>query len=139
MPTHTLEDPLDYLPHSRIIAYQKGQLIYQQHEPSINLYLIVEGMVKVSFIVDNGHQGILDIYKQDKFFGESAFVNLTHRGDQATAMESTKLMSWTIDVIEDVIMRRPRLAVALQQVLDRHHLDIHQQRPRPTGDLQGGK
>jgi len=126
MPPHTLEDPLDYLPHSRIIAYQKGQLIYQHNEPSINLYLIVEGMVKVSFIVDNGHQGILDIYRQDEFFGESAFVNLTHRGDQATAMESTKLMSWTIDVIEDVIMRRPRLAVALQQVLAQRSIYLAQ-------------
>jgi CRP/FNR family transcriptional regulator len=73
--------------------------------------------VKVSFIAENGDQGILDIYQQDEFFGESVFLNLTQRGDQATAMESTKLMSWTIDVIEDVIMRRPRLAVALQQVL----------------------
>ena len=68
--------------------------------------------MKVSFIAENGDQGILDIYQQDEFFGESAFVNLTHRGDQATAMESTKLMTWTIDVIEDVIMRRPRLAAA---------------------------
>jgi CRP/FNR family transcriptional regulator len=73
--------------------------------------------VKVSFIAENGDQGILDIYQQDEFFGESAFLNLTQRGDQATAMESTKLMSWTIEFIEDVIMRRPRLAVALLQVL----------------------
>jgi len=114
---HTLEDPLDYLPRSSIIPYQKGQLIYQQNEPSANLYLIVEGKVKVSFIADNGGQGILDIYQQDEFFGESAFLNLTHRVEQATAMESTKLMSWTIEFVEDVIMRRPRLAVALMQLM----------------------
>jgi hypothetical protein len=29
-PPHTLEDPLDYLPRSNIIAYKKDQLIYQQ-------------------------------------------------------------------------------------------------------------
>ena len=88
MPPRTLEDPLDYLPHSSIIAYKKGELIYQQNEPSTGIYLIVEGMVKVSFIADNGGQGILDIYRQDEFFGESAFLNLTRRGDQATAMEA---------------------------------------------------
>jgi CRP/FNR family transcriptional regulator len=59
----------------------------------------------------------LDIYKQDEFFGESVFLNLTHRGNQATAMESTKLMTWSGADIEDVIMRRPRLAVALLQLL----------------------
>ena len=126
MPPHTLEDPLDYLPHSSIIAYKKGQLIYQQNEPSTNLYLIVEGKVKVSFIAENGNQGILDIYQQDEFFGESAFLSLTHRGEQATAMESTKLMTWTIDVIEDVIMRRPRLAVALMQLMAQRSIYLAQ-------------
>ena len=126
MPPHTLEDPLDYLPHSSIIAYKKGQLIYQQNEPSTNLYLIVEGKVKVSFIAENGDQGILDIYQQDEFFGESVFLNLTQRGDQATALESTKLMAWTSAAIEDVIMRRPRLAVALLQVLAQRSLHLAQ-------------
>jgi CRP/FNR family transcriptional regulator, cyclic AMP receptor protein len=123
---HTLEDPLDYLPRSSIIPYQKGQLIYQQNEPSTNLYLIVEGKVKVSFIADNGGQGILDIYQRDEFFGESAFLNITHRGEQATAMESTKLMSWTIDFVEDVIMRRPRLVVALMQLMAQRSIYLAQ-------------
>jgi CRP-like cAMP-binding protein len=126
MPPHTLEDPLDYLPHSGIIAFKKGQLIYQQDEPSTEIYLIVEGKVKVSFIAENGHQCILDIYKQDEFFGESAFVNLTHRGDQAMAMESTKLMTWTVDVIEDIIMRRPRLVVALLQLMAQRSIHLAQ-------------
>jgi len=126
MPPHTLEDPLDYLPHSGIVAYKKGQLIYQQNEPSTNLYLIVEGKVKVSFIAENGDQGILDIYQRDEFFGESVFLDLTHRGNQATAMESTKLMTWTIDVVEDVIMRRPRLVVALLQLLAQRGIDLAQ-------------
>ena len=126
MPPRTLEDPLDYLPHSSIIAFKKGQIIYQQKEASANLYLIVEGKVKVSFIADNGGQGILDIYQQDEFFGESAFLNLTHRGEQATAMESTKLMSWTIEFVEDVIMRRPRLAVALMQLMAQRSIYLAQ-------------
>ena len=125
-PPHTLEDPLDYLPHSSIIAYKKGQLIYQQNEPSTNLYLIVEGKVSVSFIGENGDKGILDIYQQDEFFGESAFLNLTHRGDQATAMESTKLMSWTIEFIEDVILRRPRPAMALMQLMAQRSIYLAQ-------------
>ena len=82
--------------------------------------------MKVSFIADNGDQGILDIYQQDEFFGESAFLNLTHRGDQATAMESTKLMSWTIEFIEDVILRRPRPAMALMQLMAQRSIYLAQ-------------
>jgi CRP/FNR family transcriptional regulator len=123
---HTLEDPLDYLPRSSTIAYKKGQLIYQQNEPSTNLYLIVEGKVKVSFIAEDGYQGILDIYQQDEFFGESTFLNLTQRADQATAMESTTLMTWTSESIEDVIMRRPRLALALMQLMAQRSIYIAQ-------------
>ena len=123
---HALEDPLEYLPCSSIIAYKKGQLIYQQNEPNTSLYLIVEGKVKVSFIADNGGQGILDIYQQDEFFGESAFLNLTRQGEQATAMESTLLMTWSIAVIEDVIMRRPRLAVSLMQLMAQRSIYLAQ-------------
>jgi CRP/FNR family transcriptional regulator len=82
--------------------------------------------VKVSFIAENGDPGILDIYQRDEFFGESAFLNLTHRGDQATAMESTKLMAWTTADIEDLMMHRPRLAVALLQVLAQRSLHLGQ-------------
>src|SRR5205814_7410337 len=51
------------------------------------------------------------------FFGESALLNLPHRAEQATAMESAKLMAWPTSAIEEIIMRRPRLGVALLQIL----------------------
>src|SRR4030095_15461576 len=122
----TLEDPLDYLPHSHIVSDNKGQIIYQQNEPSTDLYLIVEGKVKVSFIAEYGGQGILDMYQQDELFGESTFVNLTRWDEQATAMESTKLMTWNSADIEDLMMRIPRLAVALLQLMAQRRLDLAQ-------------
>jgi CRP/FNR family transcriptional regulator len=73
--------------------------------------------VKVSRLADDGHQVVVDIYQTDEFFGESAFLNLPHRSEQACALENTKLMTWTANEIEDIIMRRPRLAVALLQIL----------------------
>jgi CRP/FNR family transcriptional regulator len=59
----------------------------------------------------------LDIYQTDEFFGESALLNLPQRCEQATAMESTRLMTWTTAEIEDIVTKRPRLAVALLQIL----------------------
>lgn len=116
-PQKALEDPLAHLPCSSIVEYKKGQVIYNQDQPSTNIHLIIEGKIKVSRLADDGHQVVVDIYQPDEFFGESAFLNLAHRSEQATALENTKLMTWTTTEIEDIIMRRPKLAVALLQIL----------------------
>src|SRR5450755_1023103 len=116
-PQRTLEDPLAHLPCSSILEFKKGQSIYSQDQPSTSIYLVIEGKVKVSRMADDGHQVILDIYQTDEFFGESALLNLPQRAEEATAMESTRVMSWTTAEIEDIVTKRPRLAVALLQIL----------------------
>jgi CRP/FNR family transcriptional regulator len=119
-----LEDPLAHLPCSTILEYRKGQIIYSQDQPSTTLYLVIDGKVKVSRIADDGHQVVVDIYQADEFFGESAFLNLAHRSEQATALENTKLMTWSTAEIEDIATKRPRLAVALLQILVQRTVDF---------------
>ena len=119
-----LEDPLAHLPCSTIVEYRKGQVIYSQDEPSSTLYLVIDGKVKVSRVADDGHQVVVDIYQADEFFGESAFLNLAHRSEQATALDNTKLMTWTTAEIEDIVTKRPRLAVALLQILVQRTVDF---------------
>src|SRR5256714_11720710 len=109
-PQKPLEDPLAHLPCSSIVEYRKGQMIYNQDQPSTSIYLVIEGKVKVSRLSDDGHQVVIDIYQPDEFFGESAFLSLAHRSEQATALESTKLMAWSTVEIEEILMRRPKLA-----------------------------
>lgn len=119
-----LEDPLAHLPCSTIVEYKKGQIIYNQDQPSTCIYLVIDGKVKVCRLADDGHQVVVDIYQQDEFFGESAFLGLPHRSEQATALENTKLMTWTAAEIEELIMKRPRLAVALMQILVQRTIDF---------------
>jgi len=119
-----LEDPLAHLPCSTIVEYRKGQIIYSQDQPSTTLYLVIDGKVKVSRVADDGHKVVVDIYQADEFFGESAFLNLQHRCEQATALENCKLMTWTTAEIEDIATKRPRLAVALLQILVQRTVDF---------------
>ena len=123
-PQKSLEDPLAHLPCSSIAEYKKGQVIYNQDQPSTNIYLIIAGKIKVSRLADDGHQVVVDIYQPDEFFGESAFLNLPHRCEQATALENTKVMAWTTTEIEDLILKRPRLSVALVQILVQRTIDF---------------
>jgi CRP/FNR family transcriptional regulator len=123
-PQKQLEDPLAHLPCSNIVEYRKGQLIYNQDQPSTNIFLVIDGKVKVSRLAADGHQVVVDIYQPDEFFGESAFLNLPHRAEQASALEDTRLMAWTASEIEDIVMKRPRLAVALLQILTQRTIDF---------------
>ena len=119
-----LEDPLAYLPCSTIVEYEKGQLIYGRSQLSGSIYLVIDGKVKVCRTADDGRQVVVDIYQPDEFFGESGFLGEQYRVEEATALDSTKVMTWSTAEIEDLVVRRPRLGVALVQLLVRRSMDF---------------
>ena len=119
-----LEDPLAYLPCSSILERRKGQVIYNEDQASTGIYLVLQGKVKVSHHLDGGRQVVIDIYHEDDFFGESGFLNLNRRGEEALALETSRLMAWTTAEIEDDSMRRPRLGVALLQLLAQRSIEF---------------
>ena len=123
-PISALEDPLAHLPCSSIVEYHRGQAIYSQDQPSTAIYLVIGGKVKVSRLADDGRQVVVDIYQPDEFFGESAFLGQAPRSEQAIALDNTKLMAWTTAEIEDMIAKRPRLAVALVQIFVQRTMDF---------------
>lgn len=112
-----LEDPLAYLPCSNVLEYRKGEVIYNQAQPSTSLYLVIDGKVRVSHCATDGKQIVVDIYQPDEFFGESVFLRLPMCSEEARALENTKLMAWTGAEVEEIASRQPRLAVALLQVM----------------------
>ena len=122
-PEEQLEDPLAYLPCSRIVEYGKGKVIYSAEQPHSNLNLIVEGKVKVLRVAGDGQEVVLDIYRTDEFFGESSLLGQAPV-EQAVALEHTRLMTWSMPEIADIIARSPRLGIALLQVLVQRSLDL---------------
>jgi len=119
-----LEDPLAHLPCSIILEYRKGQTIYSHDQPSTSIYLVIDGKVKVCRQADDGRQVVVDLYQPDEFFGESAFLGPARRTELANALEDTKVMAWTTFEIEDIASRRPRLAIALLQLLVQRSVDF---------------
>jgi CRP/FNR family cyclic AMP-dependent transcriptional regulator len=117
-----LEDPLAYLPRSIVMEYRRGEAIYSHDQPCNNLYLVISGTVKVTRVSDHGSQVLVDLYRPDEFFGEAAFVSTTHRSEQAVAHQKTTLMAWRAGDIEEMIMKRPQLAMALLQAFGQRAL-----------------
>lgn len=120
----SFEDPLAYLPCSTIATYRKGAIIYTQDEPADKFCLVISGKVKILRVSDDGKPTLVDIYRPDEFFGESAFLSLPHRAEQAVAIEETRIMMWGSAQIEEIMEKRPRLAVAMVQMLGQRSLDF---------------
>lgn len=120
------EDPLVYLKTSRVVTFERGQIIYNDDQPCTNLYLIVSGKVKISRSGDDGRPILIDIYCSEEFFGEAAFLHLPRRGEEARAVETTSVMSWTMAEIEQTILEQPQLGIALVQILTRRVLEGNQ-------------
>jgi CRP/FNR family cyclic AMP-dependent transcriptional regulator len=115
---HTgVEDVLAYLPISITTEYKKGQMIYDPDHPPQGIYLVVRGTVEVAWLGENDREVLMEIVRPDELFGESAFLDVPCRCELATAFENVTLMTWTISEMENIIMKRPRLAVAMLQVL----------------------
>jgi CRP/FNR family cyclic AMP-dependent transcriptional regulator len=119
-----IEDILANLPISSTTEYGKGQTIYGPDKLSKSIYLVVTGKVAISRIAENGSEVLLEIVQPDELFGESAFLDVSRRSELAIAIERAKLMAWAISDIEDLVMRRPRLAVALLQILAQRNAEF---------------
>jgi CRP/FNR family transcriptional regulator len=111
------EAPLTYLPSSKIQECQKEQVIYSPDQCSANIYMVVKGKVKVYRIAQEGREVLVDIYHINEFFGDSALIGAMNGHEKAVALEpDTRVMMWTGSEVEELILNRPRLGIALLQI-----------------------
>src|ERR1051325_7391909 len=118
-----MEDALMYLPRKGVTDYRKCQIIFDEHQPSKGLHLVVQGRVKVTIPLDDGTQTVVDIFTTDDFFGESSLLGANQYSERALALDNVTLMSWTSAEIEEQVERQPRLGIALLQMLAKLGLD----------------
>ena len=119
-----IEDVLAYLPVSGTTEYGRGQTIYGPNHFSQCIYLVVEGKVGISQIAEDGSEVLLDVVRPEELFGESAFLDIPRRSERATALEEAKLMTWAVSEMEDLVTKRPRLALALLQILAQRNAEF---------------
>ena len=119
-----LEDVLACLPVSRTTEYEKGQVVYGPQNISGDFYLVVTGKVGLSLVAGDGKEVLLEIVRPDEVFGESAFLDVSRPFEQAQALETAELMAWAVSDIEELVTKRPRLAVAMLQTLAQRNAEF---------------
>jgi CRP-like cAMP-binding protein len=119
-----LENPFAYVPCSLIQTYKKEEVIYSPNQFSASVYLIVAGKVKVHGIAHDGCEWLIDIYHRNELFGDSALIGSLN-ACKAVALEAhTRVMRWTGNEVEKLILRQPELGIALLQIVAQRCYDF---------------
>jgi CRP/FNR family cyclic AMP-dependent transcriptional regulator len=119
------EDPLALLPRTPVREYKKNEVIYDPGDRDDALYLVIDGRVKVSRLAEGGREVVLDFYHKDDFFGETGFLGNSHHGEQATSLDKTSVMVWTIPELKRLMMRTPALGPSLLRVMAQKLMDTN--------------
>ncbi|HEY1338190.1 MAG TPA: Crp/Fnr family transcriptional regulator [Bryobacteraceae bacterium] len=141
-PVRTLsgpENPLALLPATIPVQYSKGSVIYSKLRRPSHLNLVIRGKVSVTVTARGRRPIIIGLYGPDDFFGECALMDTEHAPEKAVALEPTEVMCWTRKEIEDLILERPRLGVALTQILARRAVDFGTRLQDCLGEKTAGR
>jgi len=93
--------------------FKKEEKIYSPNDPSIKIFMIVEGRVKISNVDLDGKNTIKAIFGENDIFGEMALTGEKFRIDCATAMEdNTKI--FTLSVSEVIEMMKGNTLISSQ-------------------------
>ncbi len=123
-PGKQFEDVLAHLPISATTEYRKGQVVYGPDIPLKSIHLLVTGRMEITQRAEDGSEVLLEIVLPEELFGESAFLASLRASEQARAIVDATVMAWAVSDIDSLLTRRPRLAVALLQILTQRNAEL---------------
>lgn len=85
------------------VIYEAGQLIFAERDPGETLYLVGEGLVRISKKGRGGEQEAFTYLEPGDFFGEMAVLDASPRSAQATAVERTVLGAIDREAFEQLL------------------------------------
>ena len=93
-------------------AFQAGETIVRQGEPGDDLFVILDGRVRV----ERGGR-VVESLGQGEFFGEVAVLDGRARSADVVADTAVRALRLSREVVRDALEREPRAAWAMLQVL----------------------
>ncbi|MCF8002231.1 MAG: Crp/Fnr family transcriptional regulator [Halanaerobiales bacterium] len=97
--------------------YQKGEIIFFENDDYGGLYLLVSGRVKLSMLSPEGKEKVLNILQEGDIMGEVSFFDLDPHPITAEAMENARIVIIPREKLEDIITKKPGLALKIIESL----------------------
>jgi len=89
--------------------YDEGKVIFREGEPGNEMFIIIEGEVKITKKAGNLEKTLM-ILRSGDFFGEMALVDDKPRSASAIAMITCKLIALDKNTFKSVILNNPNFA-----------------------------
>ncbi len=106
--------------------YADGQIIFLEHEPGAELYIIQEGKVKITKLVNN-NEVLLAVLKKGDIFGEMSLLDNKPRSASAIAFGPTKLMVVSKANFEPTVQAHPEIGSKIIELLSERTWMIYKQ------------
>ncbi len=103
--------------HCKELSFPPGSVILQQEEQSFDLYIIVDGRVRVSLMNPEGREVVVDILEKGDFFGELSFLDNRSRSAMVTALAEVKIMFIERDAFRRIVRENSDIAINLLSVM----------------------
>ncbi|MDR0315901.1 MAG: cyclic nucleotide-binding domain-containing protein [Treponema sp.] len=107
-------------------VYPKDYMLFAEGEPGEELYIIQQGSVKISKIVDN-KEVLLAVLKTGDIFGEMALLESKPRAASAIAYEDCQVLTVNRANFEHMITTQPQMIARLTTLLSERIWSIYRQ------------
>jgi len=92
--------------------YPDNTMVFCEHEPGNELYIIQSGKIKITKMIDN-KEVLLAVLKEGDIFGEMALLENKPRSASAIAYGDTQLMAVNKENFKNMISTQPQLVTKL--------------------------
>ena len=111
------------------VGLNKGAILFSEGDTGKNLYVIIEGKLKLGTSSGDGRENLLSVLGPGEMFGELSLFDPGPRTSTATAVTDVRLLSLGHDQVVPWITRHPQVAL--------HLLERLAQRLRRTNEVVG--
>lgn len=103
----------------QIKEFKKGQVIFQEGETGDALYVVLQGVVKVSLFDEEGKEYILDFIGKDGFFGELSLIDELPRSAYVTAVEDSQFLVIRRHDFMRLLQENPTITISILKTLSK--------------------
>jgi CRP-like cAMP-binding protein len=101
------------------IGITKGQALFREGEPGDQMYVILDGKVKLGQTSPDGRESLLAVLGPGEMFGELSLFDPGLRASTATALTDAIVLGLSNEQLMPWLAGRPEVAAALLQALAR--------------------
>lgn len=99
------------------IRYKKDDFIYVPEDTASNIYLIVDGRIKIGHYLDDGKEVVSSILTTGEIFGELALAGEDTRRDFAQAMCDAVICPLTIEELKALMFENKELSFKILKLI----------------------